>query len=187
MSDFEYLSVLISIVLGLGITNILGGLAGIVRQRHRLKIYAPVPITLVTLFLIHVQTWWTLFGLRGMRRWTIVEFLVVLIQPVFLYLASAMLVPDLAGNEVVDLRTDYHRERRWFFGIMLLLVLCSLARPVILSGQLTGAADLVGHAVFLAAIAVGFVSANDRVHNIVAPFMLAFFIAYVATLFVRLN
>jgi hypothetical protein len=187
MSDFEYLSVLISIVLGLGITNILGGLAGLVRNRNRIKPYAPVPTTLVTLFLVHVQTWWTMFGLRAIQHWTIVEFLVVLTQPVFLYLASAMLVPDFAGVETIDLRAEYHRERRWFFSCMLLLVLFSLVRPVILTGQLTNTSDLIGHAIFLAAVVLGIVTENDNVHRVVAPFMLLFFVTYIVTLFVQLH
>lgn len=187
MTDFEYLSVLISIILGLGITNILGGLGGIVRNRHRTKLYSPVVITLVTLFLIHVQTWWTMFGLRGIRHWTILEFFVVLMQPTFLYLASAMLVPDFNGEGEIDLRTQYRRERVWFFGCMLLLIVNSLMRPVILDGRLTKPADLIGHGVFLAAVIVGLSTDNDRVHKLVAPFILLFFVTYVATLFLQLN
>lgn len=187
MTDFEYLSVLVSIILGLGITNILGGFGAIVRNRQRTKLYSPVLVTMVTLFLIHVQTWWTMFNLRGVRHWTIVEFFEILMQPTFLYLASAMLVPDFSGSEPVDLRAQYHGERRWFFGCLLVLIFFSLLRPVILSGRLTSVDDLIGHGVFLAAIVIGISTDSDRVHQIVAPFMLAFFVVYVAMLFVQLT
>jgi hypothetical protein len=56
MDDFSYLSVLISIVLGLGITNLLAGFAALVRNRGRVKIYWPMPMWMITLFLIHIQT-----------------------------------------------------------------------------------------------------------------------------------
>jgi hypothetical protein len=147
----------------------------------------PVLVTMFTMFLIHVQTWWTMFGLRDIPRWTIVEFFVVLAQPTFLYLASAMLVPDFSREGEVDLRAQYRRERVWFFGSMLVLILISLMRPVILSGRLTQTSDLIGHGVFLAAVITGLVTENDRVHKIVAPFILAFFLIYIAALFVQLN
>ena len=60
MDPFSYLSVLISIVLGLGITNLLGGVATLMRGRSQVRPYWPLPIWLVTLFLMHVQTWWTM-------------------------------------------------------------------------------------------------------------------------------
>ncbi|HEX2592668.1 MAG TPA: hypothetical protein VHL34_14295 [Rhizomicrobium sp.] len=187
MTDFEYLSVLISIVLGLGITNILGGLGAIVRNRHRTKLYAPLVTTLVLMFVVHVQTWWTMFGLRGIREWNILEFFVVLMQPTILYLASSMLVPDFSEAGEIDLRAQYHRERRWFFGTMFALICLSLVRPVVLSGRLTAIPDLIGHGVFLIAIAAGLATDSDRVHKFVSGFMLVFFIAYIATLFVQLN
>jgi hypothetical protein len=187
MSDFEYLSVLVSIILGLGITNILGGFGAMVRNRHRTRLYMPVLVTMFTMFLIHVQTWWSMFGLRDLPHWTIVEFFTVLAQPTVLYLASAMLVPDFSAEGEIDLRAQYRRERLWFFGSMLMLIVISLLRPVILSGRLTQTSDLIGHGFFLAAIIIGLVTDNDRVHKIVAPFILAFFVAYVALLFVKLN
>ena len=64
MDDFTHLSVLISIVLGLGLTNLLMGLARVVQMRDRVKIYWPSLVWAVTLLLVHAQTWWTMFGLR---------------------------------------------------------------------------------------------------------------------------
>lgn len=41
MTPFEYVSVLISIILGLGITQIVSGLADIVQHRHQVQLYWP--------------------------------------------------------------------------------------------------------------------------------------------------
>jgi hypothetical protein len=64
MDSFSYLSVLISIVLGLGAANLLTGLARIVQMRTRVTMYWPTIVWALTLLVIHVQTWWTMFGLR---------------------------------------------------------------------------------------------------------------------------
>jgi hypothetical protein len=187
MSDFDYLSVLISIVLGLGITNILSGFGGMIRNRGRIIPYWPLSITLTTLFLIHVQTWWTMFGLRYMHHWNFAIFLMVLAQPVFLFLASALVTPDFSEPGRIDLREGFFRERRWFYATLVLLIFISLLRPIAIDGRLTGTGDLIGHGIFLTVAVVGWATANDRVHKIVPPFILAFFITYIAVLFLNLG
>ncbi len=187
MTDFEYLSVLISIVLGLGVANTLTGLAGIVRHRDRLDMFWPMPLALVTLFLIHVQTWWTLFGLRYYRHWTFTGFLLVLAQPVLLFVMTMLMVPDFAGERRIDLRTEFFRDRIWFFASLLTLLVFSIARQVFLTNSLPRPADLAAHAAFavLSVIAIAF--RNERVHMAIAVMMFFLFVAYVADLFVNLS
>jgi hypothetical protein len=186
MNDFDYLSVLISIVLGLGMTNILTAFASLVRNRSRIIMFWPTPLTLVTLFVIHVQTWWALFGLREMRHWTIAGFFMVVMQPVMLFLASAMLVPDFAGDHAIDLRTEFYRERRWFYASILGLLIVSFLRPVVLIHHLSDPIDVGAHLVFISMMLLGWLVAHQTVQKFVAAFMFVFIIAYVAVLFVNL-
>jgi hypothetical protein len=186
MSDFDYLSVLISIVLGLGITNILAAFAGFVRNRSRIAMFWPTPLTLVTLFVIHVQTWWALFSLHYMRQWAIAGFFMVLMQPVMLFLASAMLVPDFAGDRPIDLRADFYRERRWFYASLLGLLTVSFLRPLVLIHHLSDPIDVGAHIVFISMMLTGLLFAQEIVQKLVASFMFLFIIAYVAVLFVNL-
>ncbi len=95
MDAFSYLSVLNSIVLGLGGPSLLAGVAAMVRARDRIKMYWPLPAQMALLFLIQVQLWWALFALRERGTWNFLAFLVVLMQPVLVYLATAFLVPDI--------------------------------------------------------------------------------------------
>ncbi|MGN6147102.1 MAG: hypothetical protein ACTHPD_01035, partial [Rhizomicrobium sp.] len=89
MTAFDYLSVLLSIVLGLSITQLLGGFAGMVRYRARTVFYWPLPLQMLALFLINVQSWWAMFGMRHLRDWTFFGFFIVLLQVTFTYLMSA--------------------------------------------------------------------------------------------------
>ncbi|HEY1707052.1 MAG TPA: hypothetical protein VGG10_02215 [Rhizomicrobium sp.] len=186
MSDFDYLSVLISIVLGLGITNILTAFAGLVRSRSRITMFWPTPLTLVTLFVIHVQTWWALFGLRDIRHWTIAGFFMVLMQPVLLFLASAMLVPDFSGDRPINLHDDFYRERGWFYASLLGLLTVSFLRPVVLIHHLSDPIDVGAHLLFIAMMLFGLLVGREIVQKFVAAFMFVFIIAYVAVLFVNL-
>ena len=76
MAPFDYLSVLISIVLGLSITQVLGGFASMARARERLTFYWPHIVQMLGLFLINVQVWWALFSLRFLHHWTFAGFFV---------------------------------------------------------------------------------------------------------------
>jgi hypothetical protein len=187
MDDFSYLSVLLSIVLGLGITNLLTGLAAMVRRRARVKMYWPMPVWMVTLFLIHVQTWWAMFGLRNVGRWSFAAFLVVLLQPVLLFLMAALIVPDLESTgETIDLRVAYFRETRWFFAAFILTLCVSLAKDLVLSGHLPEPRNLAAHGVFFASATVGFISKSDGVQKFLAPLGLAMLVSYIALLFTTL-
>jgi uncharacterized membrane protein len=187
LSDFDYLSVLISIVLGLGITNLLGGLATLVRRRSHIAMYWPLPVWIVTLFLIHVQTWWAMFGLRQVPHWSFEAFLVVLMQPVLLYLMSALIVPEPADGETkVDLRETYFRERGWFFACFLAVLCVSLSKDLVLSGHLPAWPNLGAHIVFILFALIGIATKSDLVHKFLAPFGFLILCTYIAVLFTRL-
>lgn len=186
MTPFDYLSVLLSIVLGLSITQLLSGFAGLVRARDRMAIYWPLPVQMAFVFLVSVQMWWSLFGLHNARHWTFGLFLIVLMQPVTVYLMSAFITPDVSGEGRVDLRAIYFRERAWFFGASLFTVLISLAKNFFVNQGPPAPADMVGHAIFATTALAGLLSRNDIVHKIIAPVALLVFCAYIALLFVRL-
>ena len=188
MDDFNYLSVLVSIVLGLGITNLLTGLATLVRGRARIRLYWPMPVWIVTLFLIHVQTWWSMFGMRRIEGWNFGAFLVVLMQPVLLFVMTALIVPKFSeGEGVLDVRADYFRESRWFFAVLFLALTDSLSKDLVLHGGLPEAPNLAAHLAFMAVALIGMASKNDRVHKVLAPAALAFIVGYIALLFTTLS
>jgi hypothetical protein len=186
MDAFSYLSVLNSIVLGLALASLLAGFAGLVRARGRVVMYWPLAAQMCLLFLIQVQLWWALFVLRNVTHWNFIGFLVVLMQPVLVYLATAFLVPDVREDETLDLREAYFREARWYFTAILLVLADSLAKNLVLTGRLQNPTDLVGHAVFAFICAAGILSRRDFVHKLIAPLALLFFTAYIALLFASL-
>jgi hypothetical protein len=75
MDAFSYLSVLLSIILGLAITEVLQGFRGLMHARSRTIVYWPVIAWGVLVVVIAVQGWWTMFGYRHIedcrRSWFI--------------------------------------------------------------------------------------------------------------------
>src|ERR1700744_3855413 len=88
MDAFSYLSVLLSIILGLAITQILMGYRGLLLARGRVSFYAPAIIWSVLLLVIAAQNWWSSFGLAYHRDWTFLQFSVVLLQMALLYMMA---------------------------------------------------------------------------------------------------
>ena len=186
MDAFSYLSVLNSLVLGLALASLLTGFAAMVRARERIVMYWPLPAQMVLIFLVQIQVWWALFALREVAHWSFTEFLVVLMQPLTIYLATAFLVPDIREGETLDLRSAYFREARWYFAAILFGLIDSLAKNLVFTGHLPNRIDLAGHAAFIALCIAGIVSRRDFVHKLIAPAALLLFTAYIALLFASL-
>jgi hypothetical protein len=187
MTAFDYLSVLFSIVLGLSITQLLAGFAGMVRYRARTVFYWPLPLQMLALFLINVQSWWAMFGMRHMREWTFFGFFVVLLQITFTYLMSATITPDpVPEGTRLDQREFFFREKNWFFIVSLGALCSSLTKDFFVIPGPVGAPDMAAHGIFITLILFGLFTTKDRVIKTVIPITFILYCAYIALLFVSL-
>ncbi len=187
MDPFSYLSVLLSLILGLGITHLLTALGRLVHARARVRVYAPTLLWAGLLLLVYVQSWWAMFGLRTHRGWTFLQFFVVLLHTITLYFRAALLLPEDVTEETSDLRTTFYTQAPWFFGTLVGTTLASVAKDVVLHGTLPEPANLAFHVSFLVASVAGAVVRNERFHRALAAGGLAGFVLYVALLFRQLD
>ena len=185
MEAFAHLSILISIILGLGIAELLSGFVRTIEKRRAVRIYSPPILWAFLLLLTHVQTWWSIFGLRSHLDWTFFQFSVVLLQPIVLYMLSALALPR--GSAELDLRANYFEHRRWFFALFASLLIVSIGKDLALSGSLPSTTNLLFHAVLFCLAGVGFFIAADRVQRLLAYTAAALIGAYIALLFARLR
>lgn len=187
MDPFSYLSVLISIILGLGITQLVTGLGRLIQARARIRFYAPTIAWVVLLLLIHVQTWWAMFGLRSQLQWNFTQFFVVLLQPLVLSLLAALVLPDIGPETVADLRSNYFAHKRWFFGLLVLLLLVSLTKDVVLSGSLPNGLNVGAHVMFIVTSLIAAFVNREWFHRVLAPLNIVLMLTYIAVLFARLR
>ncbi len=64
MSAFEYFSVALSFVLGLGLTRLLLGALYVFRARERQRVHWIPILWAASIFLFQIQYWWAVFELR---------------------------------------------------------------------------------------------------------------------------
>ena len=93
MTPFEYVIVLISIILGLGITTILTGVAELIKQTKITHLYAPYIIWIALVFIVHIQEWWVSYELKTVQVWTLYKLLFILLPPINLYILAHLLFP----------------------------------------------------------------------------------------------
>ena len=115
MTPFEHLSVLISIILGLGIAHLLSNVHELVQARRRVRVHWLPVIWTVLVFIGLVQWWWASFGLRTHLQWNFFYFLFILARPVIAYLSAAFVLPRPHPGEPCDLEAHYFEMRHWLF------------------------------------------------------------------------
>jgi hypothetical protein len=121
ISAFEYVTVFISIILGLGVTQILTGIADLIHQNERVKIYWPHLVWVLLVLVLHVLDWWVTFQLRNLPQWRFPMFLFVLLYPVVLFILARLLFPFGFSEGSINLKKFYFENYRriFLFGAML--------------------------------------------------------------------
>jgi hypothetical protein len=186
MDEFGYLSVLLSLIIGLAIAQLLQGFRGMALARSRVRLYPPTVAWSATLLLIAVQTWWSMFGLREKQSWSFLEFAVVLAQTILLYMLAGLALPDFVGDQEIDLGAHYHRHRRLLFGVAIATALVSLTKDLVMTGHLPQPANIGFHLFFIAAALTAILTRREWYHRVLGPVMFLMFCLYIGLLFTRL-
>jgi hypothetical protein len=186
MESFGYLSVLLSIILGLAIAQVLLGFRGLILTRAKVKLYLPTIIWAGMVLLIVIQAWWASFDLRMRTNWTFLAFIVIVLQTISVYMAAAVVLPDISAHSIVDLRDHYFAHRSWFFGFLLAGVVCSAAKEFVLNGHLPDRLNGAFHLVFILASIIAAITRREWHHRLMAFVFVLVFLLYIALLFRRL-
>jgi hypothetical protein len=163
---------MISIVIGVGLTQLFAGIGNVFQVRRRVRRYWLHSLWVLLLIAIHVQTWWSFWALRAVADWTFSGFAYVLIGPSILVIASHVVLPELV-SESIDVKAYYFDTSRLFFGMLALVAAWAMLLEPIMGlrellipfrlYQVTGVLTLVGCAV----------SKDERVHALGALWIVA--------------
>jgi hypothetical protein len=177
MSDqFQHVMVLTSIILGLGITNLLLGLSAAIERftetSRPLRFSWATAFWLAYLFLLMVLFgWWEFRLVAILKHWTLWNYFLIISYAVVLFLMVALLIPK-DWDRVDDLNEYFLAKRRWFYSVLALSQVIDLmdsymkgGLPYIRgTGILTWGMNLVG----IVVAAVGFRSPRIRTHSTMA-------------------
>jgi hypothetical protein len=116
MEPFEYVCVLTSIVAGLAVARLVGGLGQLIQTWKRTPGYWVHAFWMVNTLMTVIISWWVQYRWRTIEHWTLFLVLWLLVPPINLYLASALLFPnEQEGEPIRSWREHYFDHRRGFF------------------------------------------------------------------------
>ena len=186
LKAFDYLTVLISIVLGFAMTNVLTRLAVVVTARERVDFYWLPVAWAVWIFFICVQHWWAQWSLHAVRIWTFPAFCTSLLDPIILFFLSTLVLPERDEAGSIDLGAWYYRNRRWFFATLALLPIASVGDELLRTGHIGSMLNLAFLAAFEVVIALAMLLPSRRAQEWITGQACVLTLVYVGVLFVPL-
>jgi hypothetical protein len=188
MNPFEYLSVLVGIIIALGISHILASAMRLIRFRFRIRIHPVTLIWMLILFLVQMLIWWDAFTRRDWTDWTFFGFLLYILIPILVSVPGYLLVPENMAEleNGYALQDEFEKNRRWFFAILGAVGLVSLAEYLV-SSATPGFGISNSAPLFIIVLStLGFWLKSDRAQLVIALSFLIVLLAFVSFVFLRL-
>jgi len=176
MDQFEYVMVLVSIIIGLGIAHILLGVAGLIDRLAGLKEKLQPSVAhscwLAFCFEWMVVFWWWEYRFSTrVSDWTIGLYLFLVGYAITLFLMGAILVPR-TWNGVTNLKEYFLARRIWFYSLVIAVVVFDLVDSFLKGGMNyvleTGFVNLAFSFSLVPFAIAGICSKNIRYHNVVS-------------------
>jgi hypothetical protein len=114
---FPHVRIVMGMVIGLGVTRLLSGLARIVQHPSQYKLYSVHLAWVAATLLMLIHFWWWEFGLYRIGIWTFQTYLFVIVYAIVLFLLCALLFPD-SMQGYSGYRDYFYSRRAWFFGLL---------------------------------------------------------------------
>jgi hypothetical protein len=134
VSKFEYVTVLMSIVIAYAISEILSGWGQLLRMRRHVRPWWPHTLWTLLVLLLLMQVWWGTWEYRHLELDRFAALLMLVAPQLAAVIAVSILMPDLTKREV-DLRAHFMENRRWFFVFAALTVALLVAVDAFIGGQ----------------------------------------------------
>lgn len=137
MSDFEYLSVLIAIIVGIGFAHLLLSIGRVLGEIKSLNVDSVQLIWTANILLMLVAFWWWAISLRDLEEWVFLQLIFLLFDVSLWCLLAALLYPVSIPAEF-DLGAHFAKKKQSFF---IILIVLSIADP--LTASILGTEHLI--------------------------------------------
>ena len=179
MDSFEYLSVFLSIILGLAVTHLVVGTVSIIQERATTKVYWVHLLWVANGLAYITQAWWFINIWDGLDSWSMSIFYLLFSYTLLLTAFVSLLYP-IRGS-VTDFRAYFYDNCAWFFGIQFLWLCLDVVE--VMTKAATGLRPipdgyfLLSVPLALFVLAAVFVK-NPRYHAFLALFVFSYQVVY---------
>lgn len=163
---YQHVVVVMSIVLGLAVTQLLRGIAQVYRARARVRPYWLHGAWVALLLLFSLLLWWTYWNYRDIAEWNFLLFVLYLSPTMIFSFATALAFPDPA-EPARDMREYYFSNRVGIFGTLALYGVMAGVTAVVVRGlALLDLSNLV-RLILVVLLVVAMRASSERVHVVV--------------------
>lgn len=118
---FVHIRIIVGMVLGISLTRLVNGVMRYVQHSGREQIY-PIHMGWVLFtFLFIVHFWWFEIALSMLHQWSFSVYLFLICYAGIFAMLASLLFPDRI-DEYGTFKIYFQERRRWFFGILLLMI-----------------------------------------------------------------
>jgi hypothetical protein len=186
IAPYQHVVVVMSIVLGLSVTQLLKGLAQLYRTRNRVPTYWLHTAWVVLLIFFSLVLWWLFWDYRSIEEWSFFRFILYLSPMIVFYFLTAIVIPD-PSDPVSNYKEYYFSSRVGFFGTFALQVVLAHAAGVVVRGlPLLDPADPVRLAIVVLLL-IAMRSTSERVHAVVFASCAIAIVAFITLFHLRLG
>lgn len=180
MSNFQWVTVVFGMLIGLTVTRLLTSLACALRSRHISRLYWVSLAWVAVIFLDAMDAWWSLRQLKNYQDWSFTSFLMMMMQPLLLVFAAVMILPFSELKPGDDHRDIYNRDGRWALIAIALFHLEGLCEAIFFWDAKLNPWGYLGFSAYILLVVAGFF-AGRRTSGIVATAALATNVFFVFT------
>ncbi len=155
---FEYISILVSIILGVGMTQLLASFTDLLYDHQKVRFYWPQLAWLVFVLFLHIQDWFITFQLRTKTSWSLPDLFFVLLYPIALFCVAKLILPTNGSEERKDMRVYFHSQ----FRMIAVLMCCAIGLSILFNFWYLGVPAIEQLPLFLFACVMGYVAATGR-------------------------
>jgi hypothetical protein len=182
---FLHIRVVMGMVIGLGLTRLLSGLARIVQHPNQYRLYGVHLAWVASILLALVHFWWWEFGLYQVEIWTFGTYAFIVSYAIVLFLLCALLFPD-SMQDYASYEDYFYARRAWFFGLLAATYLLDVADTLV-KGEAHFARFateyLIRTPILVVLCVVAARTASKRFHTAFVIAMLAYQLSWIFRLF----
>ena len=123
---FEHVTVLLSIIFALAMAHILASATALVWNRDKVRFSGLLAVWMANALLGLLAYWLSIWELTTVKRWTGFEIVLQFLPAIIQYFACSLLSMRREGDEIMDMKAFYERQRPAIFAAFSLMMLTAL-------------------------------------------------------------
>lgn len=140
---FEHVTLLLSVIFALAMTQILASATELVWERERVRFYPLHAVWMVNALLCLLAYWLSIWELSNVKHWTGFQVALQFIPAIIQYFACSLLAMKREGDAVMDMKAFYERQRPFIFSAFSLMWIISVIQ-IFADGRSLPGSDWIG-------------------------------------------